>query len=61
MKLGNVMGDYIILTIFIVAIIAAVFYIVRQKKKGIKCIGCLHGKKCNSCSCNLNIDSNKIN
>ncbi len=52
----------IIAAIVIIAILAlAIFYIVKQKKKGVKCIGCPSGgccpnKKGDKCNCN---DSNK--
>lgn len=45
----------IILTAIIVLIIfGAVFYIVKQKKSGSKCIGCPYAKTCgkDGCSCN---------
>ncbi len=48
------MGDYIVLGIVAVVLIAIIFYIVKQKKKGVKCIGCPHGSKCSSCGCNCN-------
>ncbi len=41
----------LIVTLIVIAIIAlAVFYIIRQKKKGVKCIGCPSGGKCDSCN-----------
>ena len=43
--------DYVILGIVILIIGAALLYIRKAKKKGIKCIGCPDGAKCaNSCS-----------
>ncbi len=50
------MGDYIVLGIVAVVLIAVIIYIVKQKKNGTKCIGCPSGKKCGSCSgcCDLN-------
>lgn len=47
----------LIVTIIVIAIIAlAILYIVRQKKKGVKCIGCPSGgccpsKKNGKCNC----------
>lgn len=42
----------IILTLIILAIVGfAVVYIYKQKKKGVKCIGCSCSKGC-SCGCN---------
>ncbi len=43
------MGDYIILGIVAVIVAAVIIYLVRQKKKGVKCIGCPHGKSCACC------------
>lgn len=45
----------VIVSLVVVAIVgAAVFYIVKEKKKGVKCIGCPDGATCSgSCgSCN---------
>ena len=37
----------IVLIIILAAIIAAiVFYLVREKKRGVTCIGCPHAKEC---------------
>ncbi len=42
------MGD-VIVSLILVAIIGSVsYYIYDQKKKGVKCIGCSHGKDCAS-------------
>ncbi len=49
------MGDYIVLGIVVVVLIAVVIYIVKQKKNGNKCIGCPHGSKCGSCDCGCNL------
>ena len=38
------MTDVIVIVLVIVA--AALTYIVRAKKRGVKCIGCPHGSKC---------------
>ena len=47
-----------LIVVFIVAVVLglAVFYIIRQKKKGVKCIGCPSGACCPSkgtgeCTC----------
>ena len=50
------MIDYIIIGILIAIAAAIVFFLVRQKKQGVTCIGCPHGKQCGkakgkSCSC----------
>jgi hypothetical protein len=50
------MIDFIIIAILVVIAAALVFFLVRQKKQGVTCIGCPHGKQCGkakgkSCSC----------
>ena len=40
------MGDYIVLAIVVLAIVAIIIYLYRQKKKGQVCIGCPHSKQC---------------
>lgn len=45
------MGDLIVVGILIVLVGAALYYILKEKKKGIRCIGCpsagcCPGKKC---------------
>ncbi len=48
------MAENIILIAIIAIIIgAAVLYIVKAKKRGVKCIGCPYAKQCKShnCSC----------
>ncbi len=47
------MNDLIVCLIIVAIIITAVIYIVKQKKKGVKCIGCPSGGSCgkSSCSC----------
>lgn len=53
------MADFILVIVLLLIIGAAVLYIVKEKKKGVKCIGCpsagacAHAHKCNgdgSCS-----------
>ena len=48
------MENVIIGVIVLVIVSGAVFYIVKQKKKGVKCIGCPNGSACSggctSCS-----------
>ncbi len=53
------MGDYIVLGIIVVILAAVIIFIVGQKKKGVKCIGCSYGKSCSSCNCDCAIDSVK--
>ncbi len=48
------MGDYIALAVVVIIVAAAVIYLIRQKKSGVKCIGCPHANMCSSkshCSC----------
>ena len=48
------MIDYIIIGIVLLVIGLSAGYIIRQKKKGVKCIGCPDAKKCggNCSGCN---------
>lgn len=45
------MIDYIIIAVIAVIVGLAVWYIVREKKRGKKCIGCPYANSCKSCSC----------
>lgn len=40
------MVDFIIVAILVLIIGAAVVYLIKAKKKGIKCIGCPDGESC---------------
>lgn len=56
------MGDYIAIAFVAIILIAAFVYIIRAKKKGVKCIGCPSGGKCkanknNSSCCCCNCDA----
>jgi len=42
------MSDIIIALIILVIVGAAIAYIVKEKKRGVKCIGCPHGATCGS-------------
>ena len=48
--------DYLIIAVVLAIMGAAVLYIRKAKKKGVKCIGCPDGAacggKCAGCSCN---------
>jgi hypothetical protein len=45
--------DFIAIAAVALIIGGAVFYIIRAKKRGQKCIGCPYAKKCgSSCHCN---------
>ena len=58
------MADLIVILIIAAALAAAIIYIVKAKKRGVKCIGCSaanscgsNGKKSGGCSCGCsNID-----
>ncbi len=43
------MENFIVAGILIVLIGTIVFYLVREKKKGKKCIGCPYAKQCGNC------------
>ena len=64
------MTDYIVIAVLVIVIGSAIFYIIREKKRGTKCIGCPSGGKCGSCnscggscgnggSCDCDMDDNK--
>ena len=50
-------ADYIVAAVILLVVLLAAFYVVRAKKRGVKCIGCPsggcsgHDKSGNSCSC----------
>ena len=44
--------DIVILAIIVLILGAVIFYICKTKKKGVKCIGCPSGTKCEGCSGN---------
>lgn len=41
--------DYIAIAAIVLVVGAAVFYIVRAKRKGQKCVGCPYAKECGGC------------
>ena len=43
--------DIIILAVIAILIGGAIFYIIREKKKGKKCIGCPYAGSCGKSSC----------
>ena len=58
------MADVIIVMIVLAAFAAAVTYIIKAKKRGVKCIGCSAGDTCGSkgnpsgsCACMENVDA----
>ncbi len=58
------MEDILVLVILAVVLVAAIIYVVRAKKKGVKCVGCPHANTCGkntenvSCNCKGNIEEN---
>ena len=40
------MQDFIILAVLACVLIGVIFYIIREKKRGAKCIGCPYAKQC---------------
>lgn len=60
------MADFIVVIILLLIIGAAVFYIVKAKKNGTKCIGCPVAGNCpnknsgkSECSCGSQTDTNE--
>ena len=43
--------DIIIIAVIALAVGGATFYIIREKKKGTKCIGCPYANSCSKCNC----------
>lgn len=54
------MADIIILVILLVLVGTAVTYIVKQKKRGVKCIGCSSAGTCQKKCCGCHTDVNEI-
>ncbi|CUO68605.1 FeoB-associated Cys-rich membrane protein [Clostridium sp. NSJ-49] len=48
------MGNVIVLLIIILILALSITKVVKEKKKGVKCIGCPHSKGCSS-NCNITI------
>ena len=54
--------DYIAIAVIALIVGAAVFYIVRAKKRGEKCVGCPYAKQCGKCGGNCSrAEANKDN
>ncbi len=47
------MENIIIIIVVILILALAVGYIIREKKKGAKCVGCPHSKECASAKSNV--------
>ena len=51
------MADFIIIAVLLIVVGAAIAYIIREKKRGVKCIGCPNAGACaqkhaaGGCSC----------
>lgn len=55
------MADIITGGIVVLLLGAAIAYIVKQKKRGVRCIGCSMGGTCGgNCSCAANIDADAV-
>ena len=54
-------GEIIAVAVALLILAGAVVYIVKQKKKGRKCIGCPYGGGCQSCSCGRDTRSDTEN
>ena len=60
MILSSVVTDIVTISIIVLILSGAIFYVVKSKKNGAKCIGCPYSKTCSKnksieCSC-LNED-----
>lgn len=53
------MVDLIVIGIIVLILGCAIFYIVKEKKKGTRCIGCPSGGQCASKKCSCHTDVNK--
>ncbi|MGL5152387.1 MAG: FeoB-associated Cys-rich membrane protein [Clostridium sp.] len=49
------MGNAIVLVLIILILSLSIGKIVKEKKKGVKCIGCPYNKECSSHSCGIEI------
>lgn len=45
------MTNLIVIVLLIIILGSAAGYIIKSKKKGVKCIGCPHAKECTKKSC----------
>ncbi len=51
--------DLIIIAVIVLIIGGAVFYIIKTKKSGQKCVGCPYSKTCGKASINYSCQKNK--
>lgn len=42
------MGNIIVLVVILVILLVSISKVISEKKQGVKCIGCPHGKTCSS-------------
>ena len=45
------LADIIVISILVAVCAGIVFYLVREKRRGVKCIGCPYAKECAKKSC----------
>lgn len=49
------MGNVIVVLILVAILSGIIWYLIRAKKRGEKCVGCPYAKQCgNNCNCNTN-------
>ena len=51
------MDNFIVVSVLVLVIGGAVLYVLKQRKKGVKCIGCPHGDSCSGSCCSCNADN----
>lgn len=52
LRKGIRMTDLIVIIILIILVGSAISYIIKEKKRGVKCIGCPAGATCSKKNCN---------
>ena len=50
------MDNFIVIAVLVLVIGAATIYVLRQRKKGVKCIGCPNGDNCSGSCCSCKTD-----
>lgn len=48
------MINYIVAGILILIVGFVIYYLVKQKRNGVKCVGCSHSRECGNKSCKCN-------
>ena len=51
------MDNFIVIAVLVLVIGGAILYVLKQRKKGVKCIGCPNGGNCSGSCCNCNADN----